>query len=150
MSEPYGIHLPTILTGIICIGVLAGVWYVYANRDWDAERRARNFYKSYANTFEDDDDKQATETTKRLVRLTVAHCRVRLGLLSNSTANRKVVSEVVRAYMIERGVRPTHISRHFPKAVEAYFLANDDDIELSSLRRTRALRGLTRGAGDSL
>jgi len=86
----------------------------------------------------------------KIIRHCIAHLRTELGLLSHTPANIKVVSDMSRKYLKERGLRPTHISRLFPEATELYFLASPEDRELQAARNSRYARTWRRGAGEAL
>lgn len=84
-------------------------------------------------------------TGTRIARMAVAHARTELGLLTPSGANRKVVSDVVRKYMKNRNMRPSHISKYFMTAVELYFFASEDDKSLERVRKTKYASEWLRG-----
>jgi len=129
--------------------VLSSAWllnalYCYFSVDWNLERKAATLHRD-AFTMEDDDAVDPKTIGKqRITRLAVAHARTQLGLLSDTEANRRVVSETVRKFMREHGMRPTHISAWFSQAVEVYFLMSVDDRELSELRDTKFFRAWRR------
>jgi hypothetical protein len=84
----------------------------------------------------DDDLPVEQSSPSRIIRLGLAHARTELGLLNDTAANRMVVSDCVRKYMKNVGMRPTHISMQFPTVVELYFLRSSRDEELRLMRRS--------------
>jgi hypothetical protein len=91
---------------------------------------------AHGDSVSDDDEDVAKATPSRLIRITVDHVRCEVGLLDDNKANRIVVGDVVRKFMKNRGVRPSHISRQYPYAVEGYFLHSAEDLLLSEARRS--------------
>jgi hypothetical protein len=59
-----------------------------------------------------------------------------MGCLVDNRANRMVVSDVVRRFMKNHGVRPSHIASQFPVAVEMYFLVSPVDIHMDQIRKS--------------
>jgi len=77
---------------------------------------------------------------KNCQRLAVDHARAELGTVKDNAANRLVVSRVIRNFMVERGMRKTHVAYYFPVAVELYFIPTDQDVFAAEVRRTQAVR----------
>jgi len=92
-------------------------------------------------TLDVDDDEDTTPLPQagrlRVVRAAVSHARTELGLLGDTAANRMVVSSIVRKFMKEHGMRPSHISSQFQLAVDMYFLRSTGDEELRLIRNSR-------------
>lgn len=65
----------------------------------------------------------------RMVRAASAAARVKVGFPNATEANRLVVGRLVRDYMVERGVRPTHIQCLAPLATALCFIPTQADVE---------------------
>ncbi len=133
---------------MVCLTILLILLF---SRDDKFELLARRLHLSaYSEIADDEPDPGPTTRTPAIIRHCIAHLRTELGLLSHSPANVKVVSDVARRYLKDRGLRPSHISRLFPEAVEMYFLASPEDRELLGARNSRYARAWRRGAGEAL
>lgn len=130
-----------IILASICSAVFAYRLYSYYVRITD-ERFAKRLHKECLGDqlYENDEFPDVAvidrTTGTRIARMAVAHARTELGLLSPSAANRKVVSDVVRKYMKNHNMRPSHISKYFMIAVELYFFASKEDKALERMRKT--------------
>lgn len=85
------------------------------------------------------DNMGSVKCRHRAARLAAAHVRSKIGLPKRSEANDLVVARLARDFLVERGVRPTHIQRIAPIALEFVYIPNDDDIFAAQLRQTRAV-----------
>lgn len=137
------------LTVTISIPGLVYLGYRYLNWNFEAERKVRRVWKTthVDRDDEDDDCVVSTSGSSRITRITVDYVRCEVGLLSDTKANRIVVSELVRKFLKNRGVRPSHISRLFLTIVEAYFLMSPDDLLVIEMRRT-SFAGKWRRGGE--
>ena len=133
-----------IITGIITVLVVSAViWKLLQTTDPYSSVVAHWRFNALDVIDEDDTPVDGKDVT-RLVRIAVAHARVELGLLSNTPANVMVVSDVIRKFMKNHGLRPTHISAHFPTAVRVYFLRSSMDDELHNMCRSAAYQKYAR------
>jgi hypothetical protein len=124
---------------VILVGI--GITFLYPwffSRNTESEKLAQQLWV-WAHQTEDDDDDGADLakcSKSRLIRISVDQARCDVGILSDNKANRIVVGEVIRKFMKNRGVRPSHISRQYPLAVEAYFLNSETDAIVAGIRDT--------------
>jgi len=69
----------------------------------------------------------------------VAACKMELpGVGEESKANRLVAHRFIKNYMIEIGMRPTHIAAQLPLAVECVFVPNRFEVEAMKFRQSHA------------
>jgi len=76
-------------------------------------------------------------TAAKCERMAIEHVKSKIGFIRETEANRLVVGRLVRDYMNAMGMRPSHICRHAPMAVELYFVPTDVEIAAAEIRRTR-------------
>jgi hypothetical protein len=138
--------LAALTTAVVVLWVC---WKLWGGRDfWSAEvERLRTETLDFVECEDEDHTPLDKSHSGRIIRLAVAHMRTELGLLNDTTANRMVASEVVRKYMKNHGMRPSHISYQFPTAVEAYFLRSSRDEQLRMMRQSAAYRRYQRTGG---
>lgn len=60
------------------------------------------------------------------------------GILEDSVANRLMVSDTIRKYLVKSGVRPSHILHIAPIAEELYFIPSASQILQSRIRASNA------------
>ncbi|CAA64247.1 hypothetical protein [Leek white stripe virus] len=73
-----------------------------------------------------------------------------VGLLGNSRANELVYARLCREEMVKHGVRPSHIARMVPLAVDCHcFIPMDEDIMAAEMMRTDVMRSRRKDMGDS-
>jgi len=144
-------HFGLILTcfvAIIVFLIVALIWFICRDDSWSvAADRMRN---DYLEVDEMDDGISPNDSGIRIVRLTVAHLRAELGLLTDNTANRLVVSHAARRFMKEHGLRPTHVAKYFTFAIEAYMMRSVSDEWLDNVRESRRGRQLRRLGAKSM
>lgn len=136
-------------TGVAILLLFAGIVWLISRDDYYS-RIAKQFRSEYLDQVEDDDSFGVVVSSTRIARLAVAHARTELGLLTDNPANRLVVSDVVRRYLKERGLRPTHISQHFPVCVEVYFMRSSHDEFVRKVRDSTFARRVRRRGGETL
>jgi len=122
---------------VAALVVIAATTWWYLRRDVYSE--SAEWWRQTVLDYEENDPDAPLETGNRsqITIRAVAHARTELGLLGDSLANRLVVSDVVRKFMKNHGMRPTHISAMFQLAVEVYFLRSTGDEELRLMRNSR-------------
>jgi len=144
--EPLMIYSST-LTVLLTVFLLVRAARWWFSRNTLAEATIRWAWEQ-AHVVVDDSDENADvakSTPSRIIRIAVDYVRCEFGLMSDSKANRLVVSDVVRKFLKTRGLRPSHIARQFPLIVEAYFLNSPDDLLLVEMRKTTFVREHRRG-----
>lgn len=145
-------HGEAILTRSAAVLVfIAAAWYMY--QQYDPYGNAADWMRTqYLDTPPDHEDWEEGigGSVAHIVRLTVAHLRTEHGLLSDSAANRLVISHATRRYMKEHGLRPSHISTHFPIAVEVYMMRSSADEQLDKIRESHRGRRLRRLGAKTL
>lgn len=143
------------LVGVVLVVILVGIgftflysWFFRSNSK--SEELARQLWVWAHQTVDGDDDgvDLAKCSMSRLIRISVDQARCDVGLLSDNKANRIVVGEVIRKFMKNRGVRPSHISRQYPLAVEAYFLNSETDALVAGIRDTTLYQMWGRRGGN--
>lgn len=135
----------------ICSALVGLVTYfAFFRRSPDPlEKLAFNYRHSYLEKETDERDIDFLQASRpKIVRATICHLRMEIGLIPDTRANRLVISDRARAYMKTKGMRPTHISKYFQHAVDFYFLMTQDDLELSLVRKTREVARWKRGKED--
>lgn len=134
----------------ICSSLVAVVCYYAFRRVPDPlETKAFHYRHSYLEKETDEKDIDFAQGSRsKIVRATICHLRTEIGLISDTKANRLIVSDRARAYMKTKGMRPTHISKFFQHAVDFYFLMTEDDRELMLVRKTREVARWRRGNVD--
>jgi hypothetical protein len=71
----------------------------------------------------------------------INHARTKVGEMRDTTVNRLVASEVIRKFMSETlGMRPSHVARFAPVAIEMYFVPSESRVMAGRIRRTQAVR----------
>lgn len=130
-------------TAMVVLAVV--VWWL---RRGDIYSQSVEWWRVTTLDYEDDDDQTPLPQAgrQRIVRAAVAYARAELGLLGDTGANRMVVSNVIRKFMKEHGMRPSHISHSFMLAVDMYFLRSTGDEELRLMRRSAGYQKYRRTA----
>jgi len=110
--------------------------------NYEVERRVQKLWKqAYCEQDSDDDEASlAGLRPSRITRIAVAFLRSELGGLTDTTANRIVVSDKLRKFMLDRNMRRSDISRVFPQVVEMYFIKSPEDISAMEMRRSAFAR----------
>jgi len=70
--------------------------------------------------------------------------RAKVGLMTENSANRLVAGRLIREAMVEDGMRPSHIARMAPVALELYFIPYETDKVASLVRNSQFKRDATR------
>lgn len=68
----------------------------------------------------------------------IAECKVKFGVPSNTTANRKAVERFAGGIMKKHGVRPTHIQMYLPLVTKMVFVPNKWQVEAERIAGTRS------------
>lgn len=74
----------------------------------------------------------------RAARRAAAHVRAKVGLLKRTEANDLVVGRLLRDYLSEKGVRPTHVVAIEPIARTYYYMPTTEDIYARQLDASRS------------
>lgn len=69
-----------------------------------------------------------------------AAVKAKLGLLDDTRANRLIIDSEVRKWMAGLGMRPSHIVRFAPMAVEVALIPTDDELFAAKFRRSNLVR----------
>jgi hypothetical protein len=137
-----------VISGLVFVSLLT--WWLWPREDtWS--RVVRYWRDEYLDQYSDAEDPGQLPNLGQsaIVRLAVAHLRTELGCLTDSSANRMVVSDVVRRFMKNHGMRPTHISYYFAICVDVYSLQSTADEQLTLIRKSAAYRKLRRTGGTA-
>nr|UUW21097.1 MAG: p33 protein [Sanya tombus-like virus 4] len=128
---------------LLVLGSVSSVifWWWWCSRLDEGESIARDLWNEAYKT--------PVDGPSGIVAEAVAHCHAIVGALGDNKANRLVVSDVVRRFMREHGMRPTHILERYPMAVEAYFMASPSEMMASKARRSKFKRHMSRPAGSA-
>ncbi len=147
MDENFNYTLAAIAATIVVSWVC---WWLWGAQDYWSSVVERLRVQSLDLVEEEDEESVPLNKSdpNRITRMAVAHMRTELGLLNDTQANRMVASEVVRKYMKNHGMRPSHIAHQFPTAVEVYFLRSSRDEELRMMRRSAGYRKYQRTGGS--
>lgn len=123
------------LETLAIILVLVWLWYwgiPFISANFGVDRVVRNILHQ-VDTGMDSEDTSLASCQARAIE----HARVKLGALSESAANRIIVSEVIRKHMLDdMGMRPSHVSKYYPVAVAVYFIPTSGDILAYDVHRT--------------
>jgi hypothetical protein len=82
------------------------------------------------------DDCRSKVILSPVVYRAAAVAKAKLGLLEDTRANRLIVDSEIRKWMRDLGMRPTHIVRYAPLAVEVTLIATDEEIAAAGIRHT--------------
>lgn len=120
------------------------------NDDVEAEAEAEEELDVFGNIFGDRQETgrfaevaRRNKSNARRIRLIVraaTYCRVKHGCPDDTPPNRLMCSDTIRRYMVEQGVRESHIATAFPLAVAMALLPLDTDILMAQvLQSTEAV-----------
>jgi len=103
-------------------------WFTRDQASADCAQLIRGFDRCVSDGRVDDAsaDAQVVGGTAAIVHRAAAHLKVKFGLLTNSAANRLLLSEEVRKWMLEEvRMRPSHVVKYYPLAVELALLPDE-------------------------
>lgn len=100
----------------------------------------------FGNLFREDRDTEygrvarRTRTTRyrvKMVARVAIELKVKFGLVRDTEANHLMMSDHARKYMVEHGVRPSHITQIYPVAVRMALIPSEDEVLGAQMAGTR-------------
>lgn len=78
------------------------------------------------------------EKSHEYMNAVIAECKIKFGVPSNTTANRKAIERFAANIMKKHGVRPTHIRKYLPIVTKMTFVPDQWQVEAERLAGTRS------------
>lgn len=126
------ITLSLIATGVV--STLVVLWFIgYFSND---EKTIKELRYATVEFDEPDDHFDGFSDATRITRIALSHLKTELGALTDTAANRMVVSDRCRKFLLERGLRPTHIARVYLLVVEMFFYKTQQEVDFERYRKT--------------
>lgn len=129
-----------LLLGASVAGFTAYQLYQHFFVDHEAEKAAQQMIKALDDPEEDDQVLLDAPVLCTNQIKAINHVRSIIGNVRDTSANRLLVSELVRKTMVEElKMRPSHVARFAPVAEEMYFVPSEAEVFASRIRKSRAV-----------
>jgi hypothetical protein len=124
--------LSLVVLGVVStLGILWAIGYFN-----DHEVAIRNLRMQMVEFDEPDEHFDQFSDATRITRIALGVLKAELGALTDTAANRMIVSDRCRKYLTEHGLRPSHIARVYLLIVEMFFYKTEQEVMFEKYRKT--------------